>query len=89
MITVVIAEKFLKELAKIPTKERIKIEKFVFEEIKNISAFNELHHLEKLKGDHSSYKIRFGNYRVGVKIENKTITFMRVLHRKEIYKYFP
>jgi mRNA-degrading endonuclease RelE of RelBE toxin-antitoxin system len=51
-------------LAKIPTKERVKIEKFVFEEIKNINAINELHHLEKLKGDHSSYKLRFGNYRV-------------------------
>lgn len=31
MITVAFAEKFLKELAKIPTKERVKIEKFVFE----------------------------------------------------------
>jgi hypothetical protein len=34
MITVVIAEKCLKELAKIPTKERVKIEGFVFKKSK-------------------------------------------------------
>jgi mRNA interferase RelE/StbE len=89
MIQVSISAKFLKELAKIPSKERTKIEQFVFEEIKKIDSINLIPKLEKLQGNSDSYKIRFGNYRVGVNIENNAITFMRVLHRKEIYKYFP
>ncbi len=35
------------------------------------------------------YKIRFGDYRVGLKKENDTIVIETVKHRKEIYKYFP
>jgi len=30
-----------------------------------------------------------GDYRVGVIFEEETVTFCRVLHRKEIYRYFP
>lgn len=44
---------------------------------------------EKLKGYQTYYRIRFGNYRVGVGYEEDVLTFQRVLHRKEIYRYFP
>jgi mRNA-degrading endonuclease RelE of RelBE toxin-antitoxin system len=30
-----------------------------------------------------------GNYRLGLIIEAETVIFVRVLHRKEIYRYFP
>ncbi|MGK7945796.1 MAG: type II toxin-antitoxin system RelE/ParE family toxin, partial [Microcystaceae cyanobacterium] len=33
--------------------------------------------------------IRVGNYRIGFFGENDTITFVRVLHRREFYRYFP
>jgi len=89
MISVSISEKFLKELAKIPSKERTKIEQFVFVEINTIDSISQLQKLEKLQGNSASYKICFGNYRVGVNVDHNAITFMRVLHRKEIYKYFP
>ncbi|MGH2412635.1 MAG: type II toxin-antitoxin system RelE family toxin, partial [Microcystaceae cyanobacterium] len=36
-----------------------------------------------------AYRIRLGDYRIGLFIEGKTVTFARVLHRKEIYRYFP
>jgi mRNA interferase RelE/StbE len=35
------------------------------------------------------YRIRLGDYRVGLKIENNTVCFVRFLHRKDIYRYFP
>jgi mRNA interferase RelE/StbE len=45
--------------------------------------------IEQLKGYPSFYKVRFGSYRIGIKIENDVIILERALHRKEIYRFFP
>lgn len=80
---------FLKELAKLPAKERIKVEKLLFEEIVNFSTLSQINNFEKLKGYRNYYKIRFGDYRAGLKFENNTLYFERILHRKDIYKFYP
>ncbi|XZN91975.1 MAG: type II toxin-antitoxin system RelE family toxin [Microcoleus sp.] len=43
--------------------------------------------LKKLKGDDNAY--RLGDYRIGFYFDGETVTFARVLHRKDIYRYFP
>jgi mRNA interferase RelE/StbE len=43
----------------------------------------------KLKADGNFYRIRSGDYRLGKIIEGGTATFVRLLHRSEIYRYFP
>ncbi len=45
--------------------------------------------LKRMKGAANHYRIRIGEYRIGVVIIGKTIIFERILHRKDIYKYFP
>ena len=45
--------------------------------------------LKKLKGESSYYRVRFGDYRIGIKIEDDLVIFIRALHRKDIYRYFP
>ena len=32
---------------------------------------------------------KFGNYRIGIEVHNDIVEIMRVLHRKEFYRYFP
>lgn len=81
-------KKFLKDLAALPTDERNRIEQFAFNEVIRSKSFRYIR-TEKLQGYKNYYKIRFGNYRVGLHHENNTLTFERVLHRKEIYKLFP
>jgi len=81
-------KKFLKDLAVLPEEERKKIDRFVFSEVLINKSFRDIRS-EKLLGYKNYYKIRFGNYRVGFHFENNTLTFERVLHRKEIYKFFP
>lgn len=82
-------KKFLKDLSIIPSKERLKIESFVFQEILGFQGIASIGTLEKLKGYSNYYKMRFGNYRVGVSYSNDILTFERVLHRRDIYRYFP
>jgi len=80
---------FLKELTKLPLKERKRVERIVFEESENYTELHQIQNLGKLKGYADYYKIRVGDYRIGLKFEHETLTFERILHRKDIYKVFP
>ena len=82
-------KRFLKELSKIPTETRLKIEKFVFEDLPKAESIYEVGVIEQMKGYRSYYKVRFGSYRIGLKIENEKAVFERALHRRDIYGYFP
>ena len=79
--------KDLKALKSTPVYESVK--SFVFEEIPSYSSLDEISNLKKLKDADNAYRIRVGDYRVGFTFEGETITFIRVLHRKDIYRYFP
>ena len=82
-------KKFLKDLADIPTKTRSTIETLVFTEIPAYTSVAEIKNLKKLKGYIHYYRIRIGDYRIGLRINNDELSFERILHRKEIYKIFP
>jgi len=82
-------KKFLRDLADIPSIARKPIEKFAFEEAPTLSSIAESGKIERLKGYKSYYKVRFGSYRVGLKLEDDVVGFERVLHRREIYRFFP
>jgi mRNA-degrading endonuclease RelE of RelBE toxin-antitoxin system len=82
--------RFIKDLKALRgTPPFAKIKKIAFETIVEIDHFENIPHISKLEGYEHYYRIRVGEYRIGVKIENHVVVFMRVLHRKEIYRYFP
>jgi len=45
--------------------------------------------LERLTGAARHYRIRVGDYRLGVTIEGDVVTFVRCLPRDQIYRQFP
>jgi mRNA interferase RelE/StbE len=61
----------------------------VIELTQSAQTLKEISNLKKLKGFKSAYRIRVGDYRIGVFIDGNTVQFARVLNRKDIYKYFP
>ena len=58
-------------------------------ECKNSENIRSIKHLQKLKGYSTFYRIRLGNYGIGIELEQDTLIFTRFLHRKDIYKFFP
>lgn len=88
-LEIVVHKKFLKDLIALPSNPRKQIEKFVFEELEIISDIREINSLEKLAGQKGFYKIRFGDYRVGLEITKDQFIVHRVMNRKEIYRFFP
>jgi mRNA interferase RelE/StbE len=83
-------KRFLKELASLPQDIQSSIKLIVFEELETNNPF-ELGYLQKMKGYKDKYKIRMGDYRVGLTLDkkNQTIICQRVAHRREIYQIFP
>ena len=36
-----------------------------------------------------AYRIRIGNYRMGIEVEGSVVVLVRFLHRREFYRVFP
>ena len=83
------SKRFLKQLSKIPLSTRNKIETFVFTELPSIEHIENSGKIEKMKGYEGFYKIRFGNYRIGMHVQHDTLVLKIVMHRNDIYNYFP
>jgi mRNA interferase RelE/StbE len=83
-------KRFLKELASLPKEVQPRVESIVFSELEADNPF-ELGYISKMKGYKDKYKVRVGDYRIGLTIDktNRTIICQRVAHRREIYKIFP
>lgn len=84
------ARTFYKDLARLPAGMRARVEEIAFGEAIKEDPFLGSR-VQKLVGYREYYKIRFGNYRVGLKIDvdQQEVEFRRVLHRKDIYREFP
>jgi len=61
-------KRFLKELAALPKEVQSRIELIVFAELEAKNPF-ELGYLNKMKGYKDKYKIRVGDYRIGLTID--------------------
>ena len=82
-------ESFLRDVRAIKEKSVQRRIGEVIEHVEQISGPTDIPNLKKLKGHGTYYRIRIGEYRVGLKIEADSVIFVRVLNRKDIYKYFP
>lgn len=82
-------ESFLKDLRPVKDKNLLSRVKETIENLEKAEKLEEISNLKKLKGERGYYRIGIGDYRVGLKIEGDQVTFIRMLNRKDIYKYFP
>lgn len=57
--------------------------------VEKAATLLEIPNLKKLKGEKFAYRIRIGEYRIGLYIEDNIVEFARIVHRKDIYKVFP
>lgn len=59
------------------------------EQIEAAESSVDIRNVSKMQGWKNYYRVRVGDYRIGIKIESETITFIRCLKRSEIYDMFP
>ena len=69
-----------------------KVQAAVRRAIENVEAAqsnDQIRSLKRLSGQRNSYRIRVGHWRIGIVIDGNTVTFVRCLNRREIYRFFP
>ncbi len=86
---VLIDKRFEKDTNKINDKSLLKKIATCIINIQNANSLNEIKNLKKLKGFDLEFRIKIGDYRIGLIIEDNKISLIRFLHRKDIYKFFP
>ena len=87
---VLYSKKFSNDLDHIATDRKLKKKLLhLINQIKQIESLAELENVRKIQGYDGYFRIRLGDYRLGVKITDKGLEMLRFLHRKDIYRRFP
>jgi len=80
---------FLRDIKKVKDADLLRLIDLEIISAENAATINNIDSLKKLSGHKTAYRIKINDYRIGFVIDNETITFVRFLHRKDIYKFFP
>lgn len=83
-------ESFYKSIKKINDRKlKNKLQEIILD-FDNAENLSEIPNIKKMQGFENYYQVRIGDYRVGFELLNdKSLLFLLVAHRKEIYRYFP
>ena len=80
---------FAKDLRQVRDTSVLERLQEIIHEIEAAASIQDLKNLKKLSSESRHYRLRLGDYRLGLIIEADTVTLVRILHRKDIYRYFP
>ena len=84
-----VSKSFVKDISKITDKKlAVKLQEQIAE-LENCNSLNEITNIKKMIVKGNYYRIRVGNFRLGLEAESDTINLLRFMDRKEIYRYFP
>lgn len=86
---VLFQESFSRDLRRIDDRDVLRRIRQAIEVVEQASNLLDILHLTRLRSQGRHYRIRVGEYRLGLTVENNQVTFVRALHRWEIYRYFP
>ena len=80
---------FARDLKKIRSKKIRQQVQRVLEAIEHCTLPSDIPNIKRLTSEGPYYRIRIGDYRMGLVIDGDTVSIIRFLHRREIYRYFP
>lgn len=85
----IIKETFTKEIKNLTDDiVKLKLSKII-KQIETTEHLFLLENVKKLNGYDKYYRIKVGNYRIGIYYDQNILVLVRFLHRKEIYRFFP
>ena len=83
------AESFTRDLRHVREPATLRRVREAIERLEGAEALAQVPHVKKLTGKGPYFRLRVGDYRIGMRVEGEVVTFMRILHRREIYRFFP
>ncbi len=89
-MNIIFDESFEKSIKKVYDKALSAKLPLVIKQVEQTKKLSDIIQLKKLQGFKSYYRIRLGNYRLGIELVlDNTELFIIVAHRKDIYNKFP
>ena len=82
-------ESFARDLKNIKDRNLLKRISRVIEEVESARSPSEIPNLKKLTGPGDFFRIRQGDWRIGLIVRADVVEFVRCLHRRDMYRYFP
>jgi mRNA interferase RelE/StbE len=80
---------FAKDLRKIKERKIRQQVLGIIEQIEKARNLQDIPEVKKLQGADNYFRLKLGDYRIGLILEQDRVLFVRFLHRKDIYRYFP
>lgn len=80
---------FVKDLESLSDKSLKQRIRAVVAQVENAATLRDIANLKKLQGGRDYYRIRVGDYRIGLTCQQGTVTLVRCLHRRDIYRFLP
>jgi mRNA interferase RelE/StbE len=82
-------ESFLKDIEALGDSAITKRIRKAIAQAEQASAPKGVRNLKKLKGGDRYYRIRIGDYHLGLVLDEDALVFIRCLHHKDIDRYLP
>lgn len=80
---------FIRDLRRVRDADiRGRVERTI-EDLEAASTIAEIPGAARIKAEGRYYRIRLGDYRLGVAQEDDVAILVRFLHRRDIYRFFP
>jgi len=86
---VLFEKSFGRDLKKIKDKRLLKQVQETIDQVESAASISDVSNMKKMQGFDTYYRIRVGNYRIGIEISEGQVIIVCFLNRKDIYRYFP
>jgi len=86
---VLFEKSFGRDLKKIKDKRLLTQVQETIDQVESAASIGDVSNMKKMQGFDTYYRIRVGDYRIGIEISEGQVIFVCFLNRKDIYRYFP
>jgi mRNA interferase RelE/StbE len=80
---------FARDLKRVRDKQLLHRVQQVIEGVREAATIDAVAGMKKMQGYDTFFRLRLGDYRIGMEVVDDQVIFVRLLHRKDIYRYFP
>ena len=82
-------KQFFKDIDKVTLQSTLDEIDSSIKNVEDAVSWRDIKNIKKLTGYKNVFRIKVGDYRIGIFIENNIVEFARFVHRKDIYRVFP
>ena len=86
---VVFRQSFVRDLKKIHDQDVLRRVREVIEQVEAAASLQAISGLKKISATAVYFRIRIGDFRIGLSLDRDVFEFVRCLHRRDLYRYFP